>query len=174
MIKTGGLTGGYKIVELSINDDIIQGNVIEFYTDGDKKITAVYDRFVSVVVHDGKGSGVYSYGDTIVISAPDKPIISYLVKETFNHWEGINKKSSSFVIPAEKDIEVTAVYRDDYTILMGVILSGVIGAVIFVIKNGDNALRYRAEEITEKILPIIKKYTPSFSLKKPKILTDKK
>ncbi len=159
-------SGGYKIVELSINDKIIQGNVIEFYADADYTITAIYDRFISVIIHDGKGSGVYSYGDSITISAPDKPIISYLVKETFDYWDGINESSSSFVILAEKDIEVTAMYRDDYAILMGIILVGVVSIVVYVIKNGDNALRYRFDDIAEKITPVIKKYIPSFTLKK--------
>jgi len=167
------VTSGYKIIELSINDKIAQGNVIEFYADNDKEIIAIYDRFVSVVIIDGEGSGVYSYGDMITISAPDKPILSFLVKETFDYWDTIDKPSS-FVISADKDIRITAMYKDDYTILMGIILAGVIGAVAFVIKNGDNQLRYRFEEIAEKITPAIKRCIPSFSLKKPKILTDEK
>ncbi len=165
------VSGGYKIVKLQVNDKIIQGNVIEFYADRDYTITAIYDRFISVVIHNGEGSGVYSYGDTITISAPDKPILSYLVKETFDYWDGINKKSSSFIILAENDIQITAVYKDDYTILMGVILVGVIGIVVYVIKNGDSALRYRFDDIAEKITPVIKKYTQSFTipkLRKPK------
>jgi len=76
--------GGYKLVGLSINGQNIEGNTIEFYADSDKEITAIYDRFVSVVIIDGDGSGVYSYGDMVSISAPDKPILSYLVKETFD------------------------------------------------------------------------------------------
>jgi len=166
------VTGGYKIVELSINDNTIQGNVIEFYADIDYTITAIYDRFVSVVINDGEGSGIYSYGDTIIISAPDKPILSFLVTETFDYWVGINKESSSFVITVDKDIQITAVYKDDYTILMGIILAGVIAGVVFVIKSGDNALRYRIEEITEKITPVIKRCIPSFTWKKkPKDLS---
>ncbi len=168
------VSGGYKLVEFFINDKPIQGNVIEFYADGDKKITAVYDRFISVMVNNGEGSGVYSYGDSIAISAPDKPIILFLVKETFDYWDGINKKSSSFTILADKDIEVTAMYKDDYTILMGIILVGVVGIVVYVIKNGDNALRYRFDDIAEKITPIIKKYIPKYTLKKPKFISTNK
>jgi len=166
------VTSGYKLVELSINDKIVQGNVIEFYADNDKTITAIYDKFVSVVVNNGEGSGVYSYGDMVTISAPDKPILSFLVKETFDYWVGIDKKSSSFVIQADEDIEITAVYRDDYTILMGIILAGVIGGVVYMIKNGDNQLRYRFEDIAEKITPSIKRCIPSFTqikIKKHKI-----
>jgi len=167
------VSGGYKIVELSLNGKPIDGNVVEFYADIDYTIAAIYNRFVSIIVIDGEGSGVYSYGDMVTISAPDKPILSFLVKETFDYWDTIDKKSSSFVISADKDIEITAMYRDDYTILMGIILAGVIGAVVFVIKNGDNQLKYRFEDIAEKITSIIKRHIPSFSLKKPKLL-DKK
>jgi len=162
------ISSGYKIIELSINGKIVDGNVLEFYADTDKEIISIYDKFVNVIVNDGEGSGVYSYGDKITISAPDKPILSFLVKETFDYWDEINEPSS-FAIIAEKDIEITAVYRDDYTILMGIIFAGVIGAIIFVIKNGDSAIRYRIEGMVETITILAKKLIPKYTLKKPKI-----
>jgi len=161
------VTSGYKLVELSINGKIVDGNVLEFYADTDKEIISIYDKFVNVIVNDGKGSGVYSYGDKITISAPDKPILSFLVKETFDYWDGTNKPSS-FAIIAEKDITFTAIYRDDYTILMGIIFAGVIGVIIFVIKNGDSAIRYRLDGMVETITILIKKLIPKYTLKKPK------
>lgn len=167
------VSGGYKIVDLSINGKQTQGNTIEFYADIDYTIVAIYDRFVSVVIIDGEGSGVYSYGDKITISAPDKPILSFLVKETFDYWDTIDKPSS-FVILAEKDMEVTAMYKDDYTILMGIILAGVIGVVVYIIKNGDNQFRYRFDDIAEKITPSIKRCIPNNNWTKIKMKKSKK
>ena len=165
------VTSGYKLVELSINGKIVNGNVIEFYADKDHTIFAIYDKFVSISVNNGEGSGIYSYGDMVTISAPDKPILSFLVKETFDYWDEIDKPSS-FLITAEKDVTFTAMYKDDYYILMGIIFAGIVCVVLFVIKNGDSAIRYRIEGMVETITPVIKKYIPN--LKKPKISMGKK
>ena len=152
--------GGYRLVDLLFNGKTINDNMIDFYFDADTEIIAVYDRFVKVTVIDGDGSGVYSYGEKIRISAPDKQKLSYLVMEKFDHWIGTERMVSSFVMHTENDIVLTAVYKDDYSILMGIILILVIAGVIFAIKKGDNALKYRIEELLEPVIQIIKKYLP--------------
>ena len=153
-------SSGYKLVDLKLDDSSVNGNQLDFFADSDRTITAIYDRFVQITVIDGKGSGIYPYGENIKISAPDKQKISFLVMEKFDYWIGIDKSTSSFTVKTEKDIEITAIYKDDYTILMGMILAIVIAFVILVIKKGDSAYIYHLEEIIEKITSLVKPLIP--------------
>ena len=154
------IDGGYKITDLTLDGIPIDSNIVKFYADTDKQITVTYDKFIKVTVIDGNGSGVYSFGDNIVISAPDKPIIPILAKETFDYWVGTDEKSPSFVITPNNDYTVTAIYKDDYSVLMIVIMVIVIGMVLLVVKKGDSGLKYKVEEYIEKILGLVKKFIP--------------
>ncbi|MCJ8306560.1 MAG: hypothetical protein HRU07_05865 [Nitrosopumilus sp.] len=154
------VSAGYKLVSLYHDGVPIDGQTIDFYADKDSVIEAVYDRFVKVMAIDSQGSGIYQYGETILISAPNKQKISFLVVETFDYWIGSDEKSSVFAITLDSDIVVTAVYRDDYTVLMGLILAGVIVFVILLIRKGDSAYRYRLEGIIDEIVSTVKPLIP--------------
>ncbi len=157
------VAGGYRLVELKINDNVSEGNIVDFFADGDNLITAIYEKFVQVTIHDGAGSGIYPYGQTIKISASDKQKMSFLVVEKFDYWIGADKPSS-FTVNGQEDIEITAIYRDDYTGLMIVILVGVIAIALIIFKktsdseNSDSFAYYMGdyvEKILGKIKPII-------------------
>lgn len=160
------VTSGYKMIELSINGKIINGNTIEFYAGSDKEITAIYDRFVKITVIDGDGSGIYPYGDKVTISAPDKHIVPILVRETFDYWIGIEERQSSFVVTTENDIEITAIYKDDYSILMILIFSIVVGIFVIILRKGDSVYKYHLENVIESVTDQIKKITKFLPTKK--------
>ena len=150
---------GYRLVELYDNDKLVDGNVLEFYADGDHIITIIYDRVVKITVNGGHGSEVYSYGEEVVISAPSKEKLSYLIMEKFSHWQKVDKPEK-FVITADSDYMITAVYQDDYTILM-IVIVGMVASLMFVIfRKGDSKIRYHIITILDSLktkIPKMKK-----------------
>jgi len=141
---------GYRLVELYDNDKLVDGNVLEFYADGDHTITIIYDRVVKITVNGGHGSGVYSYGEEVVISAPSKEKLSYLIMEKFSHWQKVDKPEK-FVITADSDYMITAVYQDDYTILMIVIVGMVVSLMFVIFRKGDSKIRYHIITILDSL-----------------------
>jgi len=161
--------GGYRLVELSLDGKIIHGNVIDFYLDNDSEITAVYDRFVKVTVIDGTGSGVYSYGEIVNIAAPDKQIIPFLQIETFDYWIGSDDdEKSTFQYEAVTDLTVTAIYYDDYTGAMIVIVLGVVVVLVMISRKGDGRIKYHLREISDFISSKMKITLPKIDLSKKK------
>lgn len=61
--------------------------------------------------------------------------------EKFDYWEGIDKPET-FVIKTKNDLTITAMYSDDYTVLMIVIVLFVLGVMFVVYRKGDNKIRY--------------------------------
>lgn len=132
---------GYKLVSLEKDGEKINGNVMEFYAEKDHTIIVTYDRFVKITVNNGQGGGVYSYNEIVKISAPSKQKLSYLIMEKFDYWEGIDKPET-FVIKTKNDFTITAMYREDYTGFMIVIILIVLGVMFVVYRKGDNKIRY--------------------------------
>ena len=160
--------GGYRLVELSLDGKIINGNVIDFFLDGDSKITAVYDRFVKVSVIDGTGSGVYSYGEMVHIAAPDKQIIPFLQIETFDYWIGHDNEKSTFRYEAVADLTVTAIYYDDYSGAMIVIVLGMVVVLVVLFRKGDGRIKYHLREVSDFITSKMKITLPKIDLSKKK------
>ena len=158
--------GGYRLIELLFNGEIIAGNVIDFYLDGDSEITAIYDRFVKVTVIDGTGSGVYLYGEIIHIAAPDKQIIPFLKIEKFDYWIGSNNEKSAFSYETVDDLTITAVYYEDYTGAMIVIVLGVVVILVILYRQGDGRIKYHLREVTDFISSKMK--TPKMNILKKK------
>jgi len=162
--------GGYRLVDLVLNEKTIDGNVIDFYLDRDSEITVVYDRFVNVSVIDAQGSGVYSYGEFVDIAATDKPVIPLLIVETFDYWIGINEEST-FRYEAVEDLTITAIYKEEYYGMMIVIVLGVGGILVIIYRKGDSRIRYHVAEILDFVkskTKILKIPTPKFDFSKTK------
>ena len=55
----------------------------------------------------------------VTLSADDKEIIPFILKEKFDHWEGLsntlNNKSNPLIFRAEENMNIRAVYKIDYT-----------------------------------------------------------
>ena len=174
--KHSSSEGGYEFQNISVNDKIQNENVLSIFTDVNYEIIANYQSQVQITVIDGQGGGVYLYNETASITAPEKQKISFLVREVFDHWEGIDENDKSFSIIADKDILVTAVYRDDYSYLMIVIFGAVLGVGGFIIKKGNSGYAYKIKDVIDGVLSKAKKLTdmkpPSIPKRKKKKKTD--
>ncbi len=157
--------GGYKLIKLQIDAKTVDGDIIDFYAKSDSTVTATYDKFVQIIVHDGNGGGIYPYGEQIIISAPDKHIVPFLIVEKFDHWLGV-QKPQSFAVDGSEDLEITAVYRDDYVGLMLVIFVGVVaGMAVFLKKtsqsDNSDSLMYYVGDYVEKAVSRVKQVIPT-------------
>ena len=161
------VAGGYRLIDLKVDGTVTTGNIVDLFADVDHTITAVYDKFVQIIIHDGKGSGIYPYGEMIKISAPDKPKLSFLIVEKFDHWIG-SDKPATFVVNGQEDVEITAVYKEDYSGLMIVIVLGVTCILILVYRKGDSRIRYHLHEIHDFISLKLKISIPKIDLSKMK------
>ena len=100
------------------NEEFLDEQEIEFFLDGNAEVIAYYDRMIKVDVAGAKGSGFYPYGQTVTLSAPPKDKVSFLIRETFDHWDGLPYETEPVSFTAEQDISASIVYRDDYSFLM--------------------------------------------------------
>ncbi len=112
-------TGGYSFDHAVVNGETTyRNNVLSLEPDGDIAITAVYRQEVLITVFDGEGSGVYGVGQAVTVSAPERHVASFLVREVFERWDGLEHGSATATFAAEENMEITAIYRTDYTYLM--------------------------------------------------------
>ena len=113
--------GGYSFDHAVVNDEISHHSVLSLEPDGDVAITAVYRQEVLISVVGGEGSGVYGMGQTVTVSAPERHVVSFLVREVFERWDGLEHGSATATFAAGENMEITAVYRTDYTYLMVIV-----------------------------------------------------
>ena len=114
-------TAGYSFDHAVVNDEISHHSVLSLEPDGDVVINAVYRQEVLISVIGGEGSGVYGIGQTVTVSAPERHVASFLVREVFERWDGLEHGSATATFAAGENMEITAVYRTDYTYLMVIV-----------------------------------------------------
>ena len=142
---------GYALRGVWVNGAVHPSGVtLDVQLGSDTVVEATYEREVLVEVVGGEGSGVYGYGDEVVIRAPDREVLSFLVREVFDRWEGIDAPGSSATFAAERDVYATAIYREDYTYLMALVAAPLIAAGAAATYRGSAGLRWRVENIIEK------------------------
>ncbi len=144
------ISGGYRYVNAEIDGEIIESAILDFYPVTDTNVTLFYDQFVNVVVNNGQGSGIYSYGDKVRISAPDNPKIPFLLVEKFESWDE-NNNGSTFTVEVTHDMVFNANYKDDYTGTMLIIIISVIISVVFAIRKGDSTIQFHLRNIYDTI-----------------------
>ena len=115
---TGKVFAGWAETE---GGAVISGNSIN--VTGNKTLYAVWDSTFTATVTEGTGSGTYTVGDTVTLTANAAP-----AGKVFSYWEGLggltltegNAVSSTlkFTMPG-KNVAVQAVYRDKGTIKVG-------------------------------------------------------
>lgn len=153
----------YALNNVDISGQKFSNGKIDLFLADDSKIQASYDRVLKVNATYAGGGGLYSYGATATLHAPDKWEISFLVRQVFDHWEGNNlpfdsrTNDVSFVV--KENVFVTAVYKQDSTYLMLVIAGPVTG--FFVLKKRDT-ITWHVKELEEKI----KQFVPKLPKKK--------
>ena len=158
-------SGGYILEYILFNDQKISKEnslslSLDNFTDN-MDITAVYSRQVLVDVIQGTGSGVYKFGDVVTIHAPSQNILSFLIRNVFDHWvypvnSDIHLSSNpqeSFI--ATKDVVITAVYKKDYTYLMVCIMIPVLGGSILTLIKSVTSIRWSIQNTLERILKML-------------------
>ena len=134
---------GYQLNRVIYEDqEFPDGKINNVYLDKDSQVIARYDRMVRIDVENAMGSGFYPYGKTVELSVPPKDKFLFLIREVFDHWDGMPYNTNSVSFIATNDISAKAVLREDYSLLM--LLAGcVISAITyfrFVWKEGINLL----------------------------------
>ncbi|MHB8546836.1 MAG: hypothetical protein ACYDAJ_08740 [Nitrosotalea sp.] len=153
----------YVLHMIDIGDQRYAENKVRTYLEDDSNIIVTYDLVLSVNATDAVGGGLYPYGSTITLNAPEKWQMSFLVRQVFDHWEGTNlpfdskKNNVSFV--TKGDVFATAIYRPDYTYLMLAIAGPITG--IFAMRK-RSTISWYAREINDKL----DKFIPKLPMKK--------
>ncbi len=136
---------GYQLEHVVFEDQkIADGKISNLFLNKNTEITASYQRMVKIDVENAQGSGFYPYGQTVVLSVDPKDRFFFLIRDVFDHWEGLNYTSDHVAFAATHDIKAKAVLREDYTIL-GLIISGAVSLFLynnFVRRRGLSALFY--------------------------------
>lgn len=108
---------------------------ISFYLDGNTELLATYKQVIKVDIKDAEGGGLYPYGTTVNITAPPKEKISFLVRQVFDHWQGLPYDTNSVSFVAKEHISARAVYKDDYTLLMLLVAACATALSVFAFKE---------------------------------------
>jgi len=150
---------GYVLAGMDINGEPAAGRVVEIRLDRDMLLDVSYDRVVLVSVIDGAGSGVYGYGEAVTISAPDRERVSFLIRDVFDRWDGLppGHDSSRETIVALHDMEITAVYREDYTYLMVSVFVPLLAGGAYVVSKSSAGFKWRVQNMLEAAA----RYVPS-------------
>ncbi|MEM4274405.1 MAG: hypothetical protein QXK74_03605 [Candidatus Nitrosocaldaceae archaeon] len=125
-----------KVIINTVNgtDSMVRNNIM-LHLDSDTTLNLIYGRNVVITVEDGEGSGSYPVGSSVVISANEKPIVPIILREVFDHWEGLpegyDKNENNLTLIANESMTIRAVYRMDY---IGLLLPIIVVAAIIVTK----------------------------------------
>ena len=153
---------GYQLVDVELYDGttnpIHRTNAVTFVPDHGYFVTATYERVVLIDVIGGTGSGVYGVGDTVVVSAPTKYTLAFLVREVLDSWDGIDSTSETITFRASEDLTLFPTYRTDYLGAVGVFaLMAVL--VIFVSFRGNHSYRLRVSQVKDLFSGLLKPLT---------------
>ncbi len=109
---------GYRLVGISVDDGtdavVYETDAVTFAPDHGYSVLAHYERVILVDVIGGSGGGLYSAGDTVTVSAPERYVLAFLVREVVESWQGIDATSDTVRFVATKDLTLTPIYRTDY------------------------------------------------------------
>lgn len=136
---------GYKFDHVNLGGQKIDvGKITNLFLDKNLDIVASYQRMVKIEAENAEGSGFYPYGHTVVLQVPPQEKVSFLIRDVFDHWEGLRYESDHVTFVATHDVKAKAVLREDYTFLT-LIISGAASLFLynnFVRKKGINFAFY--------------------------------
>lgn len=153
----------YSLKKILAGNEEFNEREIEFFLNSNTEVTAYYDRMIKVDVAGAEGSGFYPYGETVTLSVPPKEKVSFLVREVFDHWDGLPYETEPALFTASKDISARVVYRDDYSFLM-LVVAAIVTTVLYTtaIKNKVN-LRWEISKLVDLLRNNIKIKSPKMS-----------
>ena len=105
-------------------------------------ILAQYEKVILLEIIGATGTGVYKPGDPVTISAPDRYVFAFLVREVLDRWQGIEHAGaqSTLTFPATGDLTITAIYKTDYTGAVAVFAA--VGAALTALAFRQGNTRY--------------------------------
>lgn len=110
---------GYRLNNVLFEDqEFPDGKISNVYLNKDAQIIAKYDRMIKIDVENAQGAGFYAYGQIVNLSVHPKDKFAFLVREVFDHWEGIPYHTDNVSFIAHDDVKARAVLHDDYLFLM--------------------------------------------------------
>ena len=149
---------GYVLESVRVNGKDADGTGPDVFLDGDTEVVATYGRVVLVSVTDGTGSGVYRYGDTVRVSAPDRDRVFFLVRDVFDGWVGLEPardvssprpSSPTLEFVAIEDLDIAATYREDYTYLMAAVLVPLSAAGLYAVSKNATGFKWAVQNMLE-------------------------
>jgi hypothetical protein len=124
---------GYQLEGVIFEDQkVADGKINNIFLGKNTDIIARYQRMVKIDVENAQGSGFYPYGKTVILSVPPKDKFFFLIRDIFDHWEGLEQTTDNVSFVATKDISAKAVLREDHTFLTLLLTSG---ASLFLYNN---------------------------------------
>lgn len=141
---------GYRLLAVELDGERAGPGALELDLYGDARVEAVYERRILVSVEGGSGSGTYGEGETVRVSAPDRPVVWFLVREVFDRWEGLESDSAESSFAASQDVSIRAVYREDWTYLLLMLALPLAGAAVISFARGSARLRWSLEQLLER------------------------
>jgi hypothetical protein len=113
-----GGNNGYRLNTVTFGiQNAPDGTISNLFLGNDTEIIAKYDRTIKVDVENADGSGFYSYGHKVVITANPRDKAWFFVRDVFDHWEGIDGATERVEFVATSDVRAKAVLREDHTFL---------------------------------------------------------
>ena len=146
---------GYRLVDLTWYNGTTStshnDSALTFVPQHSSTITANYKEVILVDVINGQGSGIYNTGDTVTITAPERHVLAFLVREVLDRWEGEIKSTEPVTqFMATEDITIIATYKTDYTGAVAVF--AVIGGTVTILAfRGDNRYYMNIKQVADVI-----------------------
>ena len=114
---------------------------------------------------DAGGSGVYRTGDEVYVYAPDRENFLFFITDVFSHWEGdlAGRGPGPFTIIAENDLYSKAVYVEDHSVWMGIVLAAVAAVAVLSIFRKSDRLKWMFSGLSG-----LNKMKPKMKMKKKK------
>ena len=141
---------GYSLAGVLVDGSDAGAGAVEVDLSRDVSVTAIYERRVLVSVEGGTGSGTYGEGQTVRISAPDREVLWFLVREVFERWEGLDAETAEASFAASRDTAVRAVYREDWTYLLLALGAPLAAAAALSFARGSARARWALEGLLER------------------------
>ena len=134
-------SAGYSFDGATISEIPYGSSVIDAYISLPTDITATYRRVINIVVTNADGGGVYDYGQQVTLHAPSRDVVSFLIRDVFERWDYGDDDGNRGNIPdtfshtvtvtAEQSFSVAAVYRQDISGLILVVIVAVSAMFVF-------------------------------------------
>ena len=126
-------SAGYVFEHILWNSDVYQSNVFSDVIYGSSNMTAKYREVINIRVVDALGSGVYNAGDLVTIHAPPRDVTSFLIRDVLDYWTVVPKQhdihSDTISFTASESFETIAVYKQDFTGLVAVVVGVSLGVI---------------------------------------------